>query len=73
MYVLQEINSDCVLCSLTYLFLFVGNKSSADNFKDAIKTFLKESYRLKNSKCMTMNHVTEKVKPQFKLSYNIFE
>ena len=47
-------------------------KSSTDYFKDEITPWLKTNGRFKVARDVVLNHVTDKVKPQYKLSSNVF-
>ena len=47
LYVLQSNKSNCVLCSLSSTFYFIGDKIDADCFKYKITPLLKENDRLK--------------------------
>ena len=58
-----------VFCSLSYAFLFVGDKISADFFKDESTSSFKSNERLKFVQYVAMNHIIEKGKPQRKISY----
>ena len=55
------------------VFFFVDDKVAADPFKDEIIPLLKENDGLNFAQDVKMNHVREKVKPQCKLSYKLFE
>ena len=49
LYVLQGVESDCVFCSLSSVFYFVGDKIASGYFKDEITPYLKANYRLEYS------------------------
>ena len=73
LYVLQINDSVCVLCSLSSAFYFIGDKFSVDIFNDEITPSLKENAGVKFDQYMALNHIREKVKPQYKLSYKVFK
>ena len=73
MYVLQENNSACVLCSFSTALFFIGDKTAADSFKDGNTTSLKANGRIKFSQDVVLNHLREKGKPQFKLLYKVLK
>ena len=60
LYVLQEINSACVIFWFLCDFFFVGDKFAADFFKDDIIPSLKAEYMLKLSQDVSINHVRYK-------------
>ena len=59
-------------CSLLYEFFFVGDKISADNFKEKIIPSLKVNDRIKLAQDVAIDHVRDKGKPRCKLSYRVF-
>ena len=70
LYLIQEINSVCVLLISIWIF-FVGEKVVADCFKYDIITLLKSKYRIKFVQDVALNHVIEKGNPRFKIVYTI--
>ena len=70
---MHERKSDCVFCSLSSLFYFVGDKISDDNFKDEIKPSFKASEGLTFAQGVVMNHAREKGKPWCKILYKVFK
>ena len=72
LYVLEGKKSAYMFCSLYCAFLFVGDNIAAGCVKDKIIPFLKSKGRLKFDQNVVVNHLIEKGKPQFKLSYNRF-
>ena len=62
----------CVLF-ISCAFFFVGNKVATDHFKDENIPPLKESYRLKFSDDVEINHVRWKEKSRCKISYKLFD
>ena len=62
----------CVSFVLVYFFL-VGDKISAERFRDEITTFLKANDWHNFSQDVTLNHVREKIKPRCKLSYKVLK
>ena len=71
---LYFLRGECCLCVFfSSSFYFVGDKNSADCFKDDIKSSLKANGRFKFSPNVSVNHVIEKGKPQFKILYKVFE
>ena len=58
---------------MSCVFLFVDDKVTVDFFKDEIRTFIKAKYRLKFFQDLVMNHVSDQVKPRFKIQYKLTE
>ena len=59
--------------SFLYSFFFIGNKFSADRFKDGITPSLKANDRLTFSQDVALNYVRDKGKPRCKLSYKLLK
>ena len=59
--------------SLSYAILFIGDKISSDRFKDKITHLLKAHDRLKFAQDVALNCVQKKVKPRYKISYELFK
>ena len=57
LYVLQSNKSNCVLCSLSSTFYFIGDKIYADHFKDEITPSLRANESPKISQYVAMNRV----------------
>ena len=62
-----------MLCSFSYAFFFIGDKITADRFKDEITPSLRANYRLKFAQDVALNHAVGKRKPQYKIFYNILK
>ena len=62
-----------MLCLLSYVFYFIGDKISAYHFKDEITPSLKAKDRLKYAHYVAMNQIREKEKPLCKLLYEWFK
>ena len=73
LYVLQKNNGDCVFCSFSSGFYFIGDKIDADHFKYEIVPSVKGNGRLKFSQDVAMNRVREKEEKGCKISYKIFK
>ena len=71
--VIKERKSVCVFCSLSSVFFFIGDKVAADILKDEIIPLINAKDRLKFSQDVALNNFIVKGKPQFKLSYILFE
>ena len=73
LYILQENKSVCAFCSLLYALLLICDKISADHFKDEMTPLIKSNDGLKFSQYMEFNHVIEKGKPLWKISYKLLK
>ena len=73
LYVLRGNKSACVFCSLSSALFFIGDNIFADHFKEEITPSLKANNRLTFSQDVAFNHVSEKGKPQCKLSYKVLK
>ena len=60
LYDLQKNNIDCVLCSFSSVFYFIGDKIAAYCLKNEITPSLKANDRLKFAQYVTLHHVIEK-------------
>ena len=58
-----------MFCSLLFVLFFTDDKIATDYLKVEIKPSLKSKNGLKFTQAVALNHVREKVKPIFKLSY----
>ena len=57
LYVFQEIKSSCVFCSLSFIFIFIGDKVEADHFKGASLPLFKAEDRIKFARDEASTHV----------------
>ena len=73
MYVLHGNRSYCEFYSFSSVFYFIGDKISANCFKDEITSSLKTNDGLKFSQDVVFNHVREKGNPQCKILYTVFK
>ena len=71
--VLNKSKSTCVLCPLSPTFYFIGDKISAQNFKDEISPSLKTNDWLKISQDVALNNAGENRKLRSKLSYKVLK
>ena len=62
-----------MLYSLSYSFYLIGGKISADHFKDGITPSLKANDKLKFAQDVALNHVIDKGKLLYKLSYKLLK
>ena len=58
---------------MSYEFYFIGDKITADFFKDEITPSLKANDQIKFARGVLFNNVREKGKPQLKLSYKVLK
>ena len=62
-----------MFCALSYKFIFIGDKISANILKYEITPSLKANGRLRFAQNVALNRVREKGKPQWKISYKVLK
>ena len=62
-----------MFCSLSSVFYFIGDKIDVDHFKDEITPSLEVNDGFNFSQNVAFDHVRDKSKPLYKLSYKVLK